>query len=345
MTEPGSFTIEIARGEVVESRHRIHAVVADRHGHLQVWGDRDRPTIARSAIKAIQALPLVATGAADAFGLHRHELALACASHGGEAEHVAAVLAWLGRIGLGEQDLECGPDRPLGRLARRDWYRRAGEKRLVLNCCSGKHTGFLTVARHLHLPTAGYIRPTSPVQELVTRAVAACTGLDLPPVPTGIDGCGIPVFAVPLERLAFAMARLVDPVDLPDDLAAAAPRLVDAAQDAFWVSGTGRTEVQVTEAATQPLVIKTGAEGVFMAALPERGLGMVIKAEDGASRASQAAITGLLRHLGALPPLDRPVVVTNKAGDISGEVRAGLAPPLQARLRPVPTAEPVAQPA
>lgn len=341
MTVPGSFTIEIVRGDAVESVHRIHAVVADRHGRLQTWGDRARPTIARSAIKAIQALPLVASGAADAFGLARHELALACASHGAEPEHVDAVLAWLARIGLSEGDLECGPDRPLGQEARRAWFRQGGEKRPVLNCCSGKHSGFLSVARHLGLPTAGYIRPDSPVQALVTRAVAAATGLDLVAVgPTGIDGCGIPVFAVPLERLAFAMARLVDPVDLPDDLAVASPRIVDAAQDAFWVSGTGRTEVQVTEAARQPVVIKTGAEGVFMAALPERGLGIVVKADDGASRASQPAIKALLRHLGVLPALDGPVEIRNKAGDRSGEVRSVLAAPVAAQLRPLALARP-----
>lgn len=340
MAEPGSFSIEIVRGGAVESVHRIHAVVADRHGRVQAWGDRGRPTIARSAIKSIQALPLVATGAADAFGLARHELALACASHGAEPEHVTAVLAWLDRIGLSEADLECGPDRPLGHEARRAWYRRGDAKRPVLNCCSGKHSGFLTVARHLGLPTAGYIRPDSPVQQLVTAAVSALTGLDLATCPTGIDGCGIPVFAVPLERLALGMARLVDPVDLADELAAAAPRIVDAAQDAFWVSGTGRTEVQVTEAATQPVVIKTGAEGVFMAALPERGLGMVVKADDGASRASQPAIKALLRHLGALPPLDGPIEIRNKAGDVSGEVRAVLGTPWSAQLR-----GPIARPA
>ncbi len=335
MTEPGSFRIEIVRGDAVESVHRIHAVVADRHGRLQAWGDRARPTIARSAIKSIQALPLVASGAADAFGLARHELALACASHGAEPAHVAAVLAWLERIGLSEADLECGPDRPLGQDARRAWYRAGGATRPVLNCCSGKHSGFLTVARHLGLPTAGYIRPDSPVQQLVTGAVAAATGLDLASAgPTGIDGCGIPVFSVPLERLALAMARLVDPVDLPDDLAAASPRIVDAAQDAWWVSGTGRTETVVTAAAHQPVVIKTGAEGVFMAALPERGLGLVVKADDGASRASQPAIKALLRHLGVLPPLEGPVEITNKAGDVSGEIRAVLGAPVAAHLRP-----------
>lgn len=332
MTVDGSFTIEITRGGAVESVHTVHAVIADRDGTVQAWGDRRRPTIARSAIKSIQALPLTATGAAEAYDLGSRELALACASHSAEPEHVARVLAWLARLGLSEDDLECGPDRPLGRAARRHFYETGAAKRRVLNCCSGKHTGFLTLAMHLGYPTAGYIKRASPVQDRVTGAIEAMTGLDLSNVPSGIDGCGIPVFALPIERLAFAMARLVDPVHLPDDLAAATVPIVEAAQLAFWVAGTGRTEMHVTRAATEPVVIKTGAEGMFMAALPARGLGIALKAADGASRASQAAIKALLRHLDVLPALGGPVEILNKAGDVSGEVRAVINSPVAARL-------------
>lgn len=332
MTPDGSFTIEIVRGGAVESSHRVHAVIADRRGALQAWGDSCRPTIARSAIKSIQALPLVTTGAADSFFLSQDELALACASHSAEPEHVAAVLAWLARLGLGEDDLECGPDRPLGQEPRRRFHRSGGPLRSVFNCCSGKHTGFLTLARHLGGPTAGYIEADSAVQRQVSRAVATLTDVDLSAVPTGIDGCGIPVFAVPIQRLAFAMARLVDPVDLPDDLARATSRLVDAAQRAFWVSGTGRTEMAVAGEATEPVVVKTGAEGVFMAALPERGLGIALKAADGTSRASQAAIKALLRQLDVVPSLGRPVPLHNKAGAVSGEIRAVLGAPVTVQL-------------
>jgi L-asparaginase II len=140
------------------------------------------------------------------------------------------------------------------------------------------------------------------------------------------------VFAVPIQRLAFALARLVDPVDLPDELAWATTRLVDAAQRAFWVSGTGRTEMAMTAEATEPVVIKTGAEGVFMAALPGRGLGIALKAADGASRASQTAIKALLRHLDVVPSLGGPVPLRNKAGAVSGETRSVIGSPVTVRL-------------
>jgi L-asparaginase II len=328
----GSFTIEIVRGGVIESKHRIHAVIADRSGAVQAWGNPCRPTIARSAMKSIQALPLITRGAADAFGMSQEELALACASHSAEPVHVAAVVAWLDRLGLSEDDLECGADRPLGKQARRDFIVAGAAPRPVLNCCSGKHTGFLTLARHLGFPTAGYIQRDSLVQGQVTRAIETMTDLDLSGHPSGIDGCGIPVFALPLQRLAFAMARLVDPLDLPDDVAHATVRVLDAAQRVFWVSGTGRTEVHLSAQATEAVVVKAGAEGMYMAALPERGLGIALKASDGASRASQAAIKALLRYLEVLPPAEDETLIHNKAGSVSGQTRAVISVPAAAVL-------------
>ncbi|MGF1596396.1 MAG: asparaginase [Acidimicrobiales bacterium] len=330
----GGFAVTATRAGVVESVHRVHAVVADRYGRLQVWGDRRRPTIARSAIKSIQALPIVVSGAAAAFDLADHELALACASHSGESEHVVAVTAWLRRLGLSEEDLECGPDRPLGTSARRAFIAAGGELRPILNGCSGKHAGFLTVARHLGAPMAGYIDASSAVQRHVTATVGHLTGVDLATVPTGVDGCGIPVHVLPLERLAFAMARLVDPVDLDDDVAAATPRIVAAAQLAFWVAGPGRTESWVADHAVEPVVVKTGAEGVFMAALPERGLGLALKVDDGTPRASRAAVKRLLAELGALDDGrgGQPVAIVNKAGREVGELGVEMANPEQATL-------------
>jgi L-asparaginase II len=329
-----SFKVEASRGAVVESSHEIHAVVADRSGALQVWGDGDRQTIARSAIKSVQALPLVTTGAADAFDLSQQELALACASHSAESPHVETVLGWLGRLGLTEHDLECGGDRPLGKEVRREFYARRDEQRPVYNGCSGKHAGFLTVSRHLGHPIGGYISPLSPVQRLVTSAIETMTGFDLSDQAPGIDGCGIPVWAIPLRRLAFAMARMVDPTHLGAELAAACTRMVDAARQAFWVSGTGRTEMVVEKHALEPILIKGGAEGVFMVGLPDRGVGIALKAADGPSRAARVAIAGLLRWLDVLPP-DRPevpVLVRNKAGNIAGELRPVLSSPDRARL-------------
>lgn len=329
----GSFTIEVVRGDVVESRHRIHAVIADRSGTIEFWGDRGRPTIPRSAIKSVQALPLFTTGAADHFDLSEEEVALACASHSGEREHLDAVLRWLERLGLDESDLECGPDVPMGRETKRAFYASGSQPSAMYNCCSGKHAGFLTIARHFDEPTAGYIARHSPVQQRVTGAIEAMTGVDLGGVGAGIDGCGIPVFALPLERLAFAMARLVDPTDLSAELADASQRVVGAAQRAFWVSGTDRTEHKIGARAVEPVVVKAGAEGVFMAALPERGLGIALKAADGTARASHASVKALLRRLGVITGIEAEPIL-NKAGDVSGELRAVIAVPERADLAP-----------
>lgn len=326
------FTIEVVRGQVVESGHQIHAAVVDRTGQVRSWGEPARPTIPRSAIKSIQALPLVTTGAASAFSVTVDELALACASHSGEPAHVEAVLAWLDRIGLTETDLACGPDVPIANQAERELWASGGHPRPVYNCCSGKHTAFLTTAHHQGEATEGYIKPSSGVQQRVTAAIEALTLTDLADQRPGIDGCGIPVFAIPLERLAYGMARLVDPVDLDPDLAAATGPVVEAAQQMFWVSGTGRTEVGIGDAALEPVVVKGGAEGVFMGALPQRGLGLALKAADGSQRAAQTAIRALLRELDVLPPTPEGEPLHNKAGNRSGELRAVISAPEQATL-------------
>lgn len=332
----GTFTVEAWRGDVVESRHHIHAVITDSSGVVEAWGDRQRATIPRSAIKSIQALPLLTSGAADAYGMSEEELALACASHSGEPEHVEAVRAWLDRLDLSDLDLECGADIPLGKEAKREFLASRGEPNPVFNCCSGKHAGFLTLARHLDLPTAGYVERCSEVQRHITHAIETMTGLDLSEQRSGIDGCGIPVFALPLQRMALAMARLVDPVDLDPDLAAATTRVSAAAQRTFWVSGTGRTENVVEGLITEPVVMKAGAEGVFMAALPAQRLGIALKAADGTARASHAAIKGLLHRLGALPAVDadggsaQPIL--NKAGTYAGELRPVISAPVHASI-------------
>lgn len=332
-----ALTVEARRGPAVESVHRVHAVVADRDGSVRAWGERLRPTIPRSAIKAIQALPIVQIGASEAFGITSEELALACASHSGEPDHVAAVLGWLARLGLGEPDLACGPDTPIDTTAARQLFAAGGRPSPIYNCCSGKHAGFLSVARHLGAPTAGYIEPASPVQRLVTESIERFTGVDLRATRPGRDGCGIPVFALPLERLALAMARLVDPVDLDDEIAAATVPMVAAAQLAFWVSGTGRTELDVTEKANEPVVIKGGAEGVFMAAIPAQRVGVALKAEDGAGRASDAAIRAILGQLDVLAATDvAPEPVTNKAGAEVGSVRVIVPTPDHTNVAPLP---------
>ncbi len=323
-----SLVVEATRGAVVESRHRVDAVIVGPNGRFDSWGDGTASIIPRSAIKFIQALPLITTGAADQFAVTEVELALAAASHSGEAAHVDAVRKWLARIGLDESALECGPATPIGIVAARDLIGRGESPSSIHNCCSGKHAGFLTVARQLGVDSSGYLEPEHPVQRLVTESIATMTGLALDDQIPGVDGCGIPVFTVPLDRLALAMRRLVDPAELaaigpPPGLLSAAARMaaaVDGRQ--FWVSGTDRHEERLGRLVDEPLVVKGGAEGVFVAALPHRSIGVALKVADGASRAAEIAISALLATIGVLPveEVERPLL--HAAGRQIGILRA-----------------------
>lgn len=260
-------------------------VVDTDGGVVRSWGDPRRRTHPRSAVKPLQALPLVETGAADAFGLGDVELALACASHEGETAHVAAVEAWLGRIGCSPRDLECGAQAGRGTSA-------------SANNCSGKHAGFLTVARHLGAPTGGYRHGDHPVQQLVTAALAGATGVAIDPTDAGIDGCGIPVHPVPLSAMATAGARFGAPDRWPDPRPQAARRLAAAMVAQPWyVAGTDRLCTHLLGAGAGDLLVKGGAEGVQLASLPTPGLGIAVKAEDGARRAAEMALGHALATL------------------------------------------------
>jgi L-asparaginase II len=298
--------VEVTRGEMVESRHRVAACV--RGGAAFDAGDTDALVYPRSAIKPIQATVLVESGAAAAFGVTDAELALACASHSGEERHVATVRAWLARIGLSENDLECGAH-PVAGVAK---------PTAAHNNCSGKHAGFLTVARHLGAPTQGYIQPDHPVQRLVMEKVAATACAKLAGAPRGIDGCGIPVFGVKLAELAGAMARFAAATD------AAATRVRAAmAKEPFLVAGSGRFTTKVIEATKGDVLIKEGAEGVYCGAIPACGIGIAVKAEDGAGRAASAAMAHALRRLGALDRAAEMLdpVLRNHAGREIGRVQ------------------------
>ena len=315
--------IEVSRGPVVESVHHVDAVVVGTDGPRLVWGDGTRPTVPRSAVKFLQAIPLLRTGAADRFGVDDDELALACSSHSAEPAHVAAARAWLARIDLDERALACGPDLPIDESARIAHVRSGGVPEPVFNCCSGKHAGFLAVCRHLGFDHDGYVEPDHPVQRLVGEAVAEFCRFDVADQEPGRDGCGIPTWAIPLDHLAGAMARLVTPAGLTGSTAAAAARLVAAIPSrAWWVSGTGRHEVEVTALADEPVLIKAGAEGVFLAGLPRRGLGMAVKAVDGSSRAAELGVSTVLAHLGVVPVDATRRPVCNKAGAVVGTMAA-----------------------
>lgn len=319
--------IEVTRGSMVESRHRAAFAVADTDGRIVLSaGDFARPVYPRSAIKPLQALPLIESGAADAFNLSVAEIALACASHSGEPRHVDTVLAWLKRIGRTTADLECGIHLPSNDLAMHALLQSRSDATPAHNNCSGKHTGFLTLARHMGVPTTGYIAYAHPVQQRILGVLETMTGLDLGSAPRGIDGCGIPVIGMPLGHLALAFARLTDPRDQPEARQAACERVCAAmAAEPFMVAGSGRYCTLVMTATGGHALIKTGAEGVYCGALPKLGLGIALKVDDGAGRAAEVLMGRLLQHFGILDEshaelLSQPLF--NRAGVRIGEVRA-----------------------
>jgi L-asparaginase II len=317
MTTP--VAVELWRGPAVESRHRVAVAVAESGGRVTARvGDAEVPVFPRSAIKPIQAVPLVETGAADAFALGDAELALACASHSGEPVHAERVAAWLARLGLTERDLACGAHAPLDREAARELRRAGGVPTPVHNNCSGKHAGMLTTAVHLGEPTEGYLDPAHPVQRRVRAVFEALMGAKLGE--PGVDGCGVPSWPLPLDRLAVAMANLCE--------RPAAGRLFAAMRaHPDLVAGTGRLDTALMRARPD-LVAKGGAEGVHVAVLPDRGLAVAVKAEDGAARAADVALLAVLdRLVGGI--VDHPDLrphaapaIQNVAGTTVGAIRA-----------------------
>ena len=322
--------VEVTRGDMVESRHRGAFAVVDPEGKVMLQaGDCEQLVYPRSAIKPLQALALVETGAAEAFGVSDAEIALACASHNSEPGHVGAAGAWLARIGLEPEDLECGSHLPFYEPVAQEMLRRGEEPSALHNNCSGKHVGFLTLAKHLGVPTKGYIGYAHPVQQTLLGIEEMMAGVELRAAPRGIDGCGIPQYGAPLGNLALAMARFADPSDQPERRQQAVARILKAVgANPFMIAGSGRFCTRVIEAAKGRILVKTGAEGVFMAALPEYGLGIALKAEDGSGRAAEVMMGALLQRLEALGPtqcealqdLFTPSVI-NRAGLRVGEIR------------------------
>jgi len=295
--------VEVTRGRITESLHRGRAAVVDASGRVvAAWGDIEAPVYPRSAVKPMQALALVESGAADAFGLDDTELTLACASHSAEPRHIEGISAWLARVGLTPQDLECGVQWPLRHEPTMAALIRAGEKPCPLhNNCSGKHTGMLTTALHLGAPTAGYVELEHPVQQRIMGILEQMCGVDLSDAPVARDGCSVPCFAMPLGNLARGMACFASPDQLPGHRIAGIRRISAAMiANPGLVEGEGRYASTLMAASSGRIIAKGGAEGVVCAALPDRGLGIAVKCDDGNARASHAIMTGVLREIDAL---------------------------------------------
>ena len=298
---PNPIVVEVTRGGTVESRHRGAAAVVDAGGSLvPAWGDVDRPVFPRSAVKPIQAIPLLESGAADRFAVTEEELALACASHSGAPEHLRVAGHWLHRIGLGPEFLVCGPHPPIGEAAAAAMARSGQAPTPLHNNCSGKHTGFLTTALHLGVPTAGYGAPDHPVQRQIRQVLSEMGGVDLREADEGVDGCGVPVIAMPVSAIARGFAALADPDRLNPRRAAVVRRIVAAmAAHPDLVAGMGRFETRIIDAYAGAVIVKGGAEGVCAALLPGLGLGIAVKIDGGAKRAAEAAMAALIARFAA----------------------------------------------
>ncbi|MBB97777.1 MAG: L-asparaginase [Rhodobacteraceae bacterium] len=305
MTEPHSVA-EIWRGSVLECTHRAHVVVAEHgmgaggHGAgiRQSWGDPTAQILPRSSCKMVQALPLVASGAADTAGLSPRHLALACASHSGADIHIDLVADWLKDLGLDQDHFRCGAHMPRDKAVHDRLIRADQPPGQIHNNCSGKHTGFLTLTQHLKAGPE-YIDIDHPVQASVRDAFCELTGADGDT--WAVDGCSAPNFACTVEGLARAMAWFATAGTRSDGLSAAAARLTQAMMaHPELVAGEDRACTDLMRAMEGRAAIKTGAEGVFVAILPGKGLGVAVKAVDGATRAAEIAIAAVLVQLGVL---------------------------------------------
>jgi L-asparaginase II len=319
--------IEVTRGPVVESRHEgIAAVVRPDGTVVESWGDIDALVLPRSANKPIQAMAFVESGAVEKWGLGDEHIALACASHNGEKRHVETVRAWLGKVGLGEADLECGTHPPRLPASLEALVRDNAAPTPAFNNCSGKHSGFLSTAVAYGEPTKGYIKYDHPVQRRLRAVMTDLCGSNADDFAHGTDGCGIPTLATPLRLLARAMASMAEPSRLSNKHAEAATRIRKAMNaEPFMMAGTGRFCTRINGALPGVAQVKTGAEGVFCGMLPTLGLGIAIKMWDGAGRASEIAMATLLGHLGVLPAERREELlhppVKNVVGLLVGEMR------------------------
>jgi len=321
--------IVVTRGDRIESVHVVHVAVVDPAGRIIASvGDPDRPVFLRSAAKPFQALPLVEDGIADQVGMSPRELALACGSHGGQPEHVQTVRTFLGRIGMSEDQLECGPHLPMHEPSAHRLLESGAQPNRIHNNCSGKHAAMLAFAARKGWDPTGYVGAGHPLQDRMLAEVARWSETPTGDIETAVDGCGVVTFELPLHVLAGAFARFGASASRGEE----AGRVVGAmVAEPFFVAGDGRLCTDLMEQAGDRVFVKTGAEGVYAAGMCDGAFGVALKVEDGARRANDVALVAALAALGAIGEEDRLALsahgrpeVLNTLGDAVGELRAEL---------------------
>lgn len=323
--------VEVTRGARVESRHAGAAVVVDAAGGVVfAAGDIAQAVYPRSAVKSMLALPMVESGAADRLGLTEAEIALACSSHSGEAVHTEGAASMLRKAGRDVSCLECGTHWPGNEKAARALAAAGQEPSALHNNCSGKHSGFVCLACDRGDDPKGYAKPDHPTMRVITAALADMTSTVLDDSNIAVDGCSIPTFAIPLRALALAFARMGAGTGMDADRARAAARIRAAvAANPIMVAGTGRFCTRLMTLLGPRVFAKSGAEGVYCAALPELGLGLAVKCDDGAGRAAEVATAALiarfLPHNGEMPA-ELARMVTPELRNWNGILVGGLRP-------------------
>lgn len=319
--------INVTRSGIVESTHRGAVCVMDAEGEVVLAaGDINRPVLPRSAIKPLQAIPFIESGAADVWKCSAEEIALACASHNADPIHLRTAQGWLHRLGMPEGALACGPHLPLGHMSAVRMEAGGETPTRLHNNCSGKHLAMISTAMHLKEPVDGYQHPSHPVQQRICQTLYEMTGVDVSGAAAAVDGCTAPCWGLPLSAMARGFARFADTRGLPIPRQSAVRRLkVAIAIHRELVAGAGEFDTALMDRKSQALIIKRGAEGVYAAALPNFGLGVAVKIDDGAKRAAEVAVAAVLRYLELLDDTDwsalRPHVappIRNTAGEIVG---------------------------
>lgn len=294
-------SVEVLRGSMVESQHQVMAVVVDERAVPALyWGNIDYLTFPRSAIKILQALPFVESGAYEAFGFEEKHLCLVCSSHRGEKNHILAVTEIMKKVGIREDQFVCGGHWPANEAMAHEMIRRGINPTAMINNCSGKHSGIIATCLHLKENPEGYEKYSHPAQVRLRKVLSEVMRFDHDKAHYGVDGCGILTYAVPLQNMAIGMQALINPKESETRKAAAQKILNAVRNEPFYLSGSDDFTSDFIQVTKGRCIIKNGAEGVFCGVIPEKGWAFAIKAEDGSARAAQAVTAFLLDKLGIL---------------------------------------------
>ena len=323
--------VNVKRGNLIESEHWGDVAVVGQNGELLYsLGDPDFVTFFRSSAKPIQTVATLIKGVDAEYGLNEQEIAMLCGSHSGEPVHVAHARSIAGKMNIGENDIKCGPDYPINEKARDDAIRRNEPGGVFYHNCCCKHMAMIGEARLMNLETDGYYLPDNPVQRWLIEVIGRFTGLEADQIPIAVDGCGVPVHAVAVRRMAESFRRLAC-ADFTDEKYRAACIKISSAMShhPHLTSGTGRFDYLLSVAAAGELITKSGAEGVSCIGIPYSNVGIAMKFRDGSHRGANCVAARLIRMLSLLPPETAKKLepletepMYNTRGEIIGEISA-----------------------